>query len=475
MIPEAGLGGAQEKGHVEVRRVGGEALGDQDQGVMTIRGAAKEIAFGSIAGIVAEVFEYPFDLAKVRLQSQLLSPSGATSATEVVKFKGPLDCLIRTWHEEGIRGLYRGLPAPIVGSMAETASLFLTYSAFQNVIRYHNQTYESNKAQPLSIPQLGLAAAGAGFVTSFILTPIELIKCKMQVQMMNTPLHTKTRALTTPLASMANPGMISSSSKAHSRLYSFIAHNQKHIPSPSSYVSKTGYHPAQSPKHRSHSHHSAAALSKSRTVSAVALAAELPGPIQLVRSVVRSHGLKGLWVGHTGTLFRETGGTAVWFTVKEWIGNLLIQRRKQSPNVGVGLAGGISLGLGGAALGSSLRGGDLVEDIRIEKAGSEILSPWESAVAGAISGAVCVLALYPADTIKSIMQTQEEMTSSSRATASKLRALTQSKSFWQVTKETYRMHGLRGLYAGCGMTVLRAVPTSGIIFVVYDGLSAYFA
>ena len=54
--------------------------------------------------MVAELFEYPFDLAKVRLQAQLLVPS---SSSNVATFNGPMDCLMQTWKEEGIRGLYR--------------------------------------------------------------------------------------------------------------------------------------------------------------------------------------------------------------------------------------------------------------------------------------------------------------------------------------------------------------------------------
>ncbi len=56
--------------------------------------------------MVAEIFEYPFDLAKVRLQAQLLVPS-STSNTASLRFDGPLHCLIQTWKEEGLRGLYR--------------------------------------------------------------------------------------------------------------------------------------------------------------------------------------------------------------------------------------------------------------------------------------------------------------------------------------------------------------------------------
>jgi len=49
--------------------------------------------------MVAEVFEYPLDLAKVRLQSQVLDSAA--------RFGGPLDCLVQTWRDEGVRGLYR--------------------------------------------------------------------------------------------------------------------------------------------------------------------------------------------------------------------------------------------------------------------------------------------------------------------------------------------------------------------------------
>lgn len=49
--------------------------------------------------MVSKVFEHPFDLTKVRLQSQVLD--------NVPRFSGPVDCLTTTWKNEGIRGLYR--------------------------------------------------------------------------------------------------------------------------------------------------------------------------------------------------------------------------------------------------------------------------------------------------------------------------------------------------------------------------------
>jgi ornithine carrier protein len=79
--------------------------------------AAKDFTFGSVrqkfdlinpdltsttpqaAGIVSKVFEHPFDLTKVRLQAQVLDATA--------RFRGPVDCLVRTFRNEGVRGLYR--------------------------------------------------------------------------------------------------------------------------------------------------------------------------------------------------------------------------------------------------------------------------------------------------------------------------------------------------------------------------------
>ncbi|PBK98843.1 mitochondrial carrier [Armillaria gallica] len=347
--------------------------------------------------MISEVFEYPFDLAKVRLQSQMLTPASENIGR---RFDGPLDCLMQTWRDEGFKGLYRGLPAPLFGSMAETAALFFAYSSFQNVIRAYS--FRQDPQEPslrLSIPQLGLAAAGAGFVTSFILTPIELVKCKMQVQMMNhhtsahiPPIHSTPKPIKQIVSQ--SPSLSPSSSR-----------------SPLSTLARTISTPAEAEAYRQH----------------------LPGPTSIIRTVVQAHGIRGLWLGHTGTLLRETGGTASWFVLKEWLASEFKTRR-----LGEGIPG-------------------------------ELL-PWESAVSGAISGAACVLALYPADTVKSAMQTEEELRSQLGKKMKK-----EGTSFYRTATRMYAMHGIRGLYAGCGMTVARAVPSSGIVFLVYDGLNSWFS
>ncbi|KAF5383309.1 hypothetical protein D9615_005005 [Tricholomella constricta] len=394
--------------------------GESGAGLFTFSSALKNIAFGSFAGMVSEVFEYPFDLAKVRLQAQLLSP---TSGSNQLRFKGPIDCLKQTWREEGFRGLYRGLPAPIVGSMAETAVLFVAYSGFQDVIRSCTSRPRTEK---LSIPELGIAAAGAGLVGSFIITPIELVKCKMQVQMMNMPKqhHTPQRPLssmspmrlfTLPTLSTSRVSVTKSSSSSHRTMYD----------------------------HHPHSSTSAMKLP--------------PGPIGVLRETIQAHGVRGLWIGHTGTMLRETGGTAAWFAVKEIVADFLLRRRKAQEVPSMYVQG-------------------LYPEPSQSSTNTDLL-PWESAISGAVAGAACVLAFYPADTVKSAMQTEDELRPSGARTMALSKqaaaARASSQTFTGTLARMYVAHGLRGLYAGCGMTVARAVPSSGIVFVVYDGLAAW--
>ncbi|EKM56531.1 uncharacterized protein PHACADRAFT_253716 [Phanerochaete carnosa HHB-10118-sp] len=322
--------------------------------------AVKDIAFGSIAGMTSKVFEHPFDLTKVRLQSQVLDSEA--------RFSGPLDCLMQTWKKEGVRGLYRGLPAPIVGAMAENASLFLAYNELQNAIRWSS---EKPLHQDLSLGELALAAAGAGAITSFFLTPIELVKCKMQVQML--------------------------------------------LPPPVSV---------------------ATAVNVAGTAAAVLPPADLalknlPGPLAVLRNVVRDGGLRGMWLGQTGTLIRETGGGVAWFCSKEAVARLLLARRPTNPD-------------------GTRRG----------------LAAWESALSGACAGVTYNFALFPADTVKSAVQTEAELRP--RAPGEPY------PSFLATFRAMYKAQGLRGLYAGCGITVARAVPSSALIFLIYDGLNTRF-
>jgi ornithine carrier protein len=92
--------------------------------------AVQEVIFGSLAGIVGKIVEFPFDTVKVRLQSQ--------PTTFPPTYTGPLDCFQQSIQKDGLRGLYRGISAPLFGAAVETSSLFFSVSFLTACKIYHN-------------------------------------------------------------------------------------------------------------------------------------------------------------------------------------------------------------------------------------------------------------------------------------------------------------------------------------------------
>ena len=169
--------------------------------------------------------------------------------------------------------------------------------------------------------------------------------------------------------------------------------------------------------------------------------ARLQGPIEVLKTVLRTTGFRGLWLGQTGTLIRETGGSAAWFGSKEFTASLLLSyRSRKHPE------------LAADKVGKQLTKKDLLL--------------WESAVSGASAGILYNLVLFPADTVKSTIQTEEELRPRAKGAP--------RSTFFRTLNQLYIKEGLKGLYAGCGITIARSVPSSGLIFMIYDGLCNRF-
>ncbi|KGQ88079.1 mitochondrial ornithine carrier protein [Candida albicans P94015] len=134
----------------------------------------KEITFGAISGMVGKVVEFPLDTIKVRLQSA--GSSGGITTLQMIK---------TTYHNEGIfNGFYKGLKAPMIGACLENAILFSSYNFGSTVItNYLNKNNDKNQYTNETLPFSGKILAGgfAGFMASFVLTPVELVKCQLQV------------------------------------------------------------------------------------------------------------------------------------------------------------------------------------------------------------------------------------------------------------------------------------------------------
>ena len=83
--------------------------------------------------------------------------------------------MMHTIKTKGFLSLYRGLPAPLMGSMAENSVLFLCYGEVKRRLG------EIPGEKELTILELACAGAIAGGVASFFLNPFEVIKVQMQV------------------------------------------------------------------------------------------------------------------------------------------------------------------------------------------------------------------------------------------------------------------------------------------------------
>ena len=237
---------------------------------------------------------------------------------------------------------------PLFGTVLETAMLFTANGYLKRRLR---ETHGLHPDAELPMSYVLYAGAGTGFCVSWVLTPIELIKCRMQVA--GQPID---------VSATAGKGHVGMAELRHP-MYS--------------------------------------------------------GPLDCVVRALREDGLRILYRGHLGTLLREIPGTAGWFGAYE-----TFLRTITPPGVKR----------------SELHPGFIV-------------------TAGALGGMTYWAAMYPADTVKSAMQTVGAGGSSS---------------FLGTLAEIYKVGGLRALYAGISPTIIRAAPSNAVIFLAYEESAKIF-
>ncbi|ORE21704.1 mitochondrial carrier, partial [Rhizopus microsporus] len=124
---------------------------------------------GAGAGIVSSIVTCPLDVAKTRLQNQ-----GVTLPGEKI-YKGTVGTLSRIWHEEGIRGLYRGLGPTILGYLPTWAIYFTAYDYCKS--QWANEI-GNEKEWLLHI----ISAMSAGALSTTLTNPLWVIKTRLMTQ-----------------------------------------------------------------------------------------------------------------------------------------------------------------------------------------------------------------------------------------------------------------------------------------------------
>ncbi|XP_072402555.1 congested-like trachea protein [Diabrotica undecimpunctata] len=125
---------------------------------------------GGFGGICTVVVGHPLDTIKVRLQTMPIPQAGQSPL-----YSGTWDCLQKTVRHEGVRGLYKGMGAPLVGVAPIFAISFMGYGVGKKV-------FGPSDGGRLTYTEMGLAGAFSGIFTTLIMAPGERIKCLLQIQ-----------------------------------------------------------------------------------------------------------------------------------------------------------------------------------------------------------------------------------------------------------------------------------------------------
>ncbi|XP_059641756.1 mitochondrial arginine transporter BAC2 [Cornus florida] len=126
----------------------------------------KEFVAGGFGGMAGVMAGYPLDTLRIRQQSSS-SGSACSILRNVVASEGPL-------------ALFRGMGAPLASVTFQNAMVFQIYAVLS---RAFDSTVPAT--DPPSYKGVALGGFGAGAIQSLILSPIELVKIRLQLQSKN--------------------------------------------------------------------------------------------------------------------------------------------------------------------------------------------------------------------------------------------------------------------------------------------------
>ncbi|XP_028278124.1 solute carrier family 25 member 15b [Parambassis ranga] len=124
-----------------------------------------DLSAGAVGGAACVFSGQPLDTAKVKMQ------------TFPTLYRGFIDCVVSTYKQVGLRGLYQGTTPALMANIAENSVLFMSYGFCQQVIRF---TAGLPDEAVLSDTQKACAGSVASIFSSLVLCPTELVKCRLQ-------------------------------------------------------------------------------------------------------------------------------------------------------------------------------------------------------------------------------------------------------------------------------------------------------
>jgi len=260
----------------------------------------------------------------------------------------------------------------------------VVFGAYGNMNRILEKYFPRSELEIKSLvpsySRLFVAGAWAGTVQCLVATPVELIKCKLQVQGLS---------MEPPLSSSSIAGTPISTNKT--------SNQTRHFHSSASQSSVLS-----SPLVRMYSSTSSVAPTVYK------------GSWDCASKIVRQNGVLGLYRGWWSTVLRDAPSYGGYFASYEWTKYMLNPDKIKRPSTIVLLT------------------------------------------AGSVAGIVTWLSTYPFDVLKSVIQTLPDTTPRSQT------------SMWHVANVYYGKHGVSFFFRGLSPTLIRAVPTNAVTFLVYE-------
>ncbi|CCE61442.1 hypothetical protein TPHA_0A03660 [Tetrapisispora phaffii CBS 4417] len=130
----------------------------------------KDLFAGTTGGIAQVLVGQPFDTTKVRLQ---------TSTAEDITTMKVIKDLVK---HEGLKGFYKGTLTPLIGVGACVSVQFGVNEYMKRLLKTYNKTYKGIDSKILSLPQYYACGLTGGLVNSFLSSPIEHIRIRLQIQ-----------------------------------------------------------------------------------------------------------------------------------------------------------------------------------------------------------------------------------------------------------------------------------------------------
>ncbi|KAL1844084.1 hypothetical protein VTJ49DRAFT_4936 [Mycothermus thermophilus] len=400
---------------------------------------------GYISGAASIILGNPLDVLKVRLQAGFASSSSspkppAPHSPSYLAAHHPLTPTTTpttSFATSYIRPFLLGTAAPVLGYGALNALLFVSYNRTEAFLNRYLASPNNNSSSVLAqdnddgfqtrgtnLLTTWLAGAAGGLATWVVSAPTELVKCRAQLEIPAQSLPTSTATAATAAAASAAASVLPHSTPAPQQ------QQQKSPPSATS--------------------------------------------LSIARSILRTHGLRGLYFGGGVTAVRDSVGYGFYFWGYELCSRWMTALT--SPGPGADGPNGDS----GSASGGSIWTSDAARVL----------------LCGGLAGIITWASIFPLDVVKTRMQAQPDVFLPPRGAGESAPLLggddgrrsgveggqqqqqqQQQRrqprlSAWAVAKDTYREGGTRAFFRGLGVCSARAFVVNAVQWAVYEWIMA---